>query len=249
MVRRGVYNVYIVHYNSKPMTKTRIIGHRGAAGLELENTLPSFKKAVAAGVRIIEFDVHSTLDNRLVVCHDNNIERVSGASKLIRTLTYEELQAIPLKNDSTIPLLSEVMDFARKHHLAVIVEVKAVGDLLGFCSLMDHYAGLDITIASFNHGALAEIKQLRPNLPIYLGEQHRPVAVLQEARAMKAQGVDLHYMLINPLTYLIARYYKLEIMLFTVNSHVIARFLMWLYPKVYICTNYPDKFALKSKAR
>jgi glycerophosphoryl diester phosphodiesterase len=230
------------------MTKTRIIGHRGAAGLELENTIPSFEKAVAVGAKIIEFDVHTTLDNQLVVCHDENIERVSGTSKLIHELTLAELQAIPLANGAAVPLLTEVMDLARHKKMAVIVEIKAVEDFAAFCTVLDTYPEVNITVASFNHNALAEVKKLRPAYRLYLGEAHRPVTILQEARAMKAQGIDLQYMLMNPLTYLLARWWKLDIMLYTVNNPFIVRFLLVLYPKVYICTNHPDRF-IRKKAR
>lgn len=45
------------------------IGHRGAAALAPENTLPSFRAARAAGVDLIEFDVITGLDGALVVAH------------------------------------------------------------------------------------------------------------------------------------------------------------------------------------
>jgi glycerophosphoryl diester phosphodiesterase len=47
-----------------------IIGHRGAAGLAPENTLPSFSRACAVGVAGIELDVHLSADGVVVVHHD-----------------------------------------------------------------------------------------------------------------------------------------------------------------------------------
>ena len=99
-----------------------------------------------------------------------------------------------------------------------------------------------LTIASFNHGLLAIIRELRPQARIYLAEAHRPVAILQEVRVMKAQGIDLNYMLMNPLTYWLALYWKLDIMLYTVNNTFIVGMLRLFYPKVFICTNYPGRF-------
>ena len=46
------------------------IGHRGAAGLEPENTIRSFKKALDLGVDAIEFDIHCLKSGKLVVNHD-----------------------------------------------------------------------------------------------------------------------------------------------------------------------------------
>jgi glycerophosphoryl diester phosphodiesterase len=45
------------------------IGHRGAASLGPANTLASFRKALAAGVDLIEFDVVAASDGGLVVAH------------------------------------------------------------------------------------------------------------------------------------------------------------------------------------
>lgn len=51
-------------------------GHRGARGLQPENTLPSFEAALDAGVTAIETDVHLTRDGVAVLLHDGII---SGA--------------------------------------------------------------------------------------------------------------------------------------------------------------------------
>jgi glycerophosphoryl diester phosphodiesterase len=45
------------------------IGHRGAATLAPENTLPSFRAALETGVDLIEFDVIAGPDGGLVVAH------------------------------------------------------------------------------------------------------------------------------------------------------------------------------------
>jgi len=45
------------------------IGHRGAATLAPENTLPSFRAALETGVDLIEFDVIAGPDGELVVAH------------------------------------------------------------------------------------------------------------------------------------------------------------------------------------
>ena len=40
-----------------PDQKPLVIGHRGAAGLSPENTLPSFARAYELGVQAVELDV------------------------------------------------------------------------------------------------------------------------------------------------------------------------------------------------
>ena len=224
------------------MAKTDIIGHRGAAGSALENTLGSFKRAATIGVKTVEFDVRATKDGQIVLCHDNSLSRISDSNQRISDLTYAELQAIPLSNGETVPLLGTVLSFARKKKLAVIVEVKMRTHLEGLCLILDDYSDLNITIASFHHDVAALIRKLRPELPMYLAEQHHPITVLQSATAVNAQGIDLHYMLINPLVYILAKRWKLTIMLYTVNSPFIVRLLRTFYPGVRICTDHPERF-------
>lgn len=47
-----------------------IQGHRGARGLQPENTLPAFETALDLGVTTLELDLHFTADGQIVVWHD-----------------------------------------------------------------------------------------------------------------------------------------------------------------------------------
>jgi glycerophosphoryl diester phosphodiesterase len=48
-------------------------GHRGARGLEPENTLPAFARAIDAGVSTLEFDVGISADGAIVIAHDRRL--------------------------------------------------------------------------------------------------------------------------------------------------------------------------------
>ncbi len=71
-----------------------VIGHRGCAGEAPENTLAAFEAGLAAGAAILESDVHLTRDGEPVLIHDDAVDRVSGASGRIASLTLEELQRL-----------------------------------------------------------------------------------------------------------------------------------------------------------
>ena len=61
----------------KPEFQTKkfyIVGHRGAAGLAPENTIPAFMRALEIGVDAIELDVLLTTDSKLVVHHDFSLK-------------------------------------------------------------------------------------------------------------------------------------------------------------------------------
>lgn len=72
----------------------RVFGHRGAAGLAPENTLPSFALSVALGAPYIELDVHGTRDGKVVVIHDSTLERTTNATGAVVAYTYEQLAAL-----------------------------------------------------------------------------------------------------------------------------------------------------------
>ncbi len=54
--------------------KLLIIGHRGAAGLAPENTLPAFEEACELNVNAVELDVHLSADDKIVVHHDYTLQ-------------------------------------------------------------------------------------------------------------------------------------------------------------------------------
>ena len=72
----------------------RVCAHRGASGLVPENTLPAFMTALALGADEIEFDVRLTKDNRMIVCHDNTVDRVSDGSGNVSDLTFDEIRRL-----------------------------------------------------------------------------------------------------------------------------------------------------------
>jgi glycerophosphoryl diester phosphodiesterase len=73
-------------------------GHRGARGLQPENTLPGFETALDLGVTTLEFDLHYTADGQVVVWHDPEIEGAkcgnAFAGRPIRELSAAELRGL-----------------------------------------------------------------------------------------------------------------------------------------------------------
>ena len=72
--------------------RPRLYGHRGAAGVAPENTLPSFERAVHDGAGYLELDVHATRDGVVVVIHDPTLERTTDGAGAVRDLTLQELR-------------------------------------------------------------------------------------------------------------------------------------------------------------
>ncbi len=55
-----------------------VIAHRGFSGRAPENTMAAFKRAMDIGSDAIEFDVRFSRDGRLIVFHDDTLERTTN---------------------------------------------------------------------------------------------------------------------------------------------------------------------------
>ncbi|MCL4403829.1 glycerophosphodiester phosphodiesterase [Patescibacteria group bacterium] len=102
------------------------IGHRGASGYEPENTLRSFKKAIDLGVDMIELDVHRTRDGRIVVIHDETVDRTTNGSGDIAHMTLAEVKELDAGKGEMVPTLDEVLDLAIGK-VIVDIEIKDEG--------------------------------------------------------------------------------------------------------------------------
>ena len=117
--------------------KTHYIAHRGLfdnCGEAPENSILSFKKAVNSGYGI-ELDIQLSKDKKVVVTHDYTLERICGANKNVRDLSYNELSKYMIFNSSeTIPLLTDVLNIVNGR-IPLIIEFKAEWDYKELCML------------------------------------------------------------------------------------------------------------------
>lgn len=72
----------------------KFCAHRGVSALMPENTLPAFASALALGADEIEFDVRLTKDQKLIVSHDGNLERISDGKGELADFALEELKKV-----------------------------------------------------------------------------------------------------------------------------------------------------------
>ena len=158
----------------------KIVGHRGAALVQPENTLASFRRAVADGADILECDVHLSADDQLVVIHDKTIDRTAAEDSPRRTgaiadLTRAELDEVRLAGGSSIPALEDVLDIAAAAGTPIYVEVKAVAaasrtvQLLldrGLARGADDPDQAPAWIISFSQEALRIARAAAPHLPL-----------------------------------------------------------------------------------
>ena len=115
----------------------KIIAHRGVFNNKdiPENSLKSFHEAVKLNYDV-EFDIHLTKDNILVVFHDNNLKRMTGLDKNIQDCTYDEIKDLKLLNtNETIPTLDEVLKII-DNKVFMDIEIKNTKRIKDTCDLL-----------------------------------------------------------------------------------------------------------------
>ena len=74
--------------------KLGVTGHRGCRAYKAENTLDSFRESFRLGVDVLEFDIHFTRDDCLVVMHDELVDRTTDGHGSVHFKTLEEIKAL-----------------------------------------------------------------------------------------------------------------------------------------------------------
>ena len=87
-----------------------VIGHRGAMGHALENTIESVKKAINLKVDGIEIDVFKSKTGELIVYHDPSLGRLSNSTAFIEKISLDSIKKVKLIGGLSIPTLNEVLD-------------------------------------------------------------------------------------------------------------------------------------------
>lgn len=98
-----------------------VVGHRGAMGVEPENTIRSFLRAERDGADELEFDIRLSKDGVPVILHDANVDRTTDGSGPIADLTIDEIKNLDAGLGERIPSLDEVLDVVS---LPLQVEIK-----------------------------------------------------------------------------------------------------------------------------
>jgi glycerophosphoryl diester phosphodiesterase len=109
----------------------QVVGHRGAAGVAPENTMPSFEAAWAAGVAWVETDVRLTRDGVPVLLHDATLERTTTGEDRVSDLSWTEVLQVDAGArfgsafaGTLMPRLEQLLEAAAGRS-SVLIELKA----------------------------------------------------------------------------------------------------------------------------
>jgi len=187
---------------------TQIIAHRGASAEAPENTAAAFRRALAIGVDGVELDAHLSADGEPVVIHDRVLDRTTdghGPVGAHRLAALRRLDAGRWFGDAfageRIPTLAEALDLLRG--VRVIVEIKREGGeyqaiAARVASVIGASGHRDVTVSSFDHPVLLEVRAHLPALPtavLYVAKPVHPERLAQDAGA---EILHPHWSLLTP---------------------------------------------------
>ncbi|MGM0419871.1 MAG: glycerophosphodiester phosphodiesterase family protein [Bacillota bacterium] len=148
------------------------IGHRGASGVRPENTMSSFKLALEQGAVGLEFDLRLTQDKKVVVFHDEDLERLAGRPERIAELTLTELKEVSLRDEEKIVTLREVLhEFP---DIPLIIELKDKGEDLAAAAaqvVIEEEAQAQVLFGCFDITTIKILRRLLPEVPTAAAEK------------------------------------------------------------------------------
>lgn len=153
-----------------------VIAHRGFSSVAPENTLPSFRLALAAGADLVELDTHHSRDGVPVVIHDGELDRTTdatrrwGGAKLpVTAKSVAELKALDAGGwfakryaGASLPTLTEALDCIQGGGGMTLIERKG-GDAATLAALLQRKEVVNrVIVQAFDWDFLREFHAALP---------------------------------------------------------------------------------------
>jgi len=216
------------------------IGHRGAAGLEPENTLRSFRRAEEEGADALELDLRVTRDGYLVVLHDPTVDRTTNGTGPVHELTLAEMRRLDGGLGERVPTFGEVLEATTLPIHAELKVIEAVEPLASV--ILEQDVAGRVAPISFEPEALRRLKLVLPDQPVGLILSGAPPEVAERARSVGADFVSLEAAHLNAEALERCRRAGLKVTAWTVNEPEQMRRVMESGVEG-IATDHPDVLA------
>lgn len=171
---------------------TLVVAHRGAGAAAPENTMEAYRLAVEMGADAVELDVHLSADGKLVLMHDETVDRTTDLSGTIASMTLKQIRSadagyrfqaadgsFPFRGKGMqVPTLGEVLKWL-PDGTGLVVEIKARQAVSATVKALRRSrvrAAGQVSLISFDERAIDEVRELDPELPTgYLLVPSQPI--------------------------------------------------------------------------
>ena len=189
-----------------------IIAHRGASYDAPENTVASFALGWQQQADADELDIHLTKDRQIVVIHDADTKRVTGASGAVAGRTLEELRSLDAGRwkgsrwrGEKLPTLGEALETVPDGK-RMFIEIKCGPEILPILEEVLQASGKraeQLALIGFGYTTMAKAKQKFPALAVYwlvgygadkkTGKHPDLETLIVKAKAARFDGLNLDY--------------------------------------------------------
>ncbi|MFQ5956827.1 MAG: glycerophosphodiester phosphodiesterase, partial [Candidatus Brocadiales bacterium] len=153
---------------SEPPGEVLIAANGGVLEGAPENTFYAFEQAVEQGATVLKVDVRRTKDGKLVIMRDETIDRTTNGKGSVGELLFDEIGVYDAGSwldkrfeGETVPLLREVLRFAKINGLKIVLDVKEQGLESDILALVE---GLGMMKKVYFWGVLSNLREIEPSL-------------------------------------------------------------------------------------
>jgi glycerophosphoryl diester phosphodiesterase len=173
-----------------------VIAHRGEHLHHPENTIPAFQAAVDAGADFFELDVRTTADGKLVLMHDNTVDRMTGGKGEVAKMQFDDLRLLEVGPNlgpgfagTRIPTFDEALAFAQGK-IGVYIDSKRISAEDAVAAVRRHAMEEHVVVYG-DPAYLKRVGALAPKMRL-MPEARNPEALktLIETLALKIAAFD-----------------------------------------------------------
>lgn len=220
--------------------KILIYAHRGGSWDAPENTMTAFREAVRqGGVDYLELDLHITRDGKIVVIHDDAVDRTTNGKGKVSEMTLAQIEhldagswfnrkfpekAKPQFAGEKIPTLQTVIEFAKTVPIKLYIETKTVKsarkDFERKVEEVLDEEGFDsfVVVQSFDVESLKRMKAINPNIKTALLVEHLTDETIELAKQISASEVAPNHESVKSLLVRRAHEAGLKVTVWTVDD-------------------------------
>ncbi len=181
-------------YYSEANNHLLVIAHQGGDGVWPGETMFAYQNARDLGVDVLEMDIHITADKKLILMHDETVDRTTDGTGEIESMKLDELKKLDAAYDwspdggQTYPYrgkglkvatLEEVFQAFPEMHMTIEIKKSARSMTKPFCDLIREYNMQDkVLVASFYDERLKEFRDECPGIATSSAKNETTVFVL-----------------------------------------------------------------------
>ena len=156
--------------------------------LDEYRSLTSYKESIKKGFHILDADILFTKDKIPVICHEDNLEKISDGKGLLTSKTFKELQYLNFvykgNNKENILTLEQFIIFCKKYNVIIDLDLSHI-DFYKYFNNTDEYAKIIINLVEkynmsnsiiFNNGdniiKLYKLKKFKNDISISISNMN-----------------------------------------------------------------------------